>query len=417
MMSAPAATYSRWMALMMSGWVSTSSSSDARWGTPRLNSRVPMAPSSSSGRAASRSAKARRGHGEVGVARGRAVLLPGAHAKVGYTARWRAQPDRGPRRRAIAAPVGMTWTANTGMMSDGGGMLAPEMYPMPQAGGAVRRSSWTERLALVCLVMSAVCLGVAHRRYAGVARAVCRAGQRYSSPAPGRWRMREDVEPNDAAPPVARVRRCVRDRHAHQTDRDLFGWDVLPADAATRWDLHPVGRPGRHHRPAAAPVTSDPGVDRHRWSTAATGGTVQRHPEWRTRRPRADVLLPPGRYVLGVFRSGAAGALETIHRSTTASRSPGGRRCPRRATWSPTTMPLLRPRSRARPNSSGDLSGSANVYRWSIPSGAGAERWSVSLQVPIGTDTDMTHGRCRRPADPAATLRARDHGRRCGGRP
>ena len=67
MMSAPAATYSRWMALTMSGCASTSSSSDARWGTPRLNRSVPMAPSSSSGRAASRSAKTRRARERVGA--------------------------------------------------------------------------------------------------------------------------------------------------------------------------------------------------------------------------------------------------------------------------------------------------------------------------------------------------------------
>ena len=60
MMSAPAAMYSRWTAVMSSGRLSTSSSSEARCGTPRLKSSVPMAPSSSRGRAASRSAKERR---------------------------------------------------------------------------------------------------------------------------------------------------------------------------------------------------------------------------------------------------------------------------------------------------------------------------------------------------------------------
>ena len=60
MISAPAAMYSRCTAVTSSGRLSTSSSSEARWGTPRLKSRLPMAPSSSIGRSASRAAKERR---------------------------------------------------------------------------------------------------------------------------------------------------------------------------------------------------------------------------------------------------------------------------------------------------------------------------------------------------------------------
>ena len=57
MTSAPASMYSRWIAPIRSGRVSTSSSSEARCGTPRLNSSVPIAPSSRSGARLSRSAK------------------------------------------------------------------------------------------------------------------------------------------------------------------------------------------------------------------------------------------------------------------------------------------------------------------------------------------------------------------------
>ena len=59
--SAPASRYSRWVAVTSSGRVAASSSSDARWGTPRLNRSVPIAPSARSGRAARRAAKRSRG--------------------------------------------------------------------------------------------------------------------------------------------------------------------------------------------------------------------------------------------------------------------------------------------------------------------------------------------------------------------
>ena len=60
MRSAPAARYSRWMAPISSGRVSTSSSSTARCGIPRENSNVPIAPSASNGPAVSRSRKRSR---------------------------------------------------------------------------------------------------------------------------------------------------------------------------------------------------------------------------------------------------------------------------------------------------------------------------------------------------------------------
>ena len=65
--SAPASRYSRWAAPTISGWVVTSSSRQARCGTPRLNSSVPRPPSTSSGRSARRLRKRWRGE-PAGVA-------------------------------------------------------------------------------------------------------------------------------------------------------------------------------------------------------------------------------------------------------------------------------------------------------------------------------------------------------------
>ena len=54
MSSAPASRYSRCAAPTISGWLATSSSRHARWGTPRLNKSVPIPPSTRIGRLASR---------------------------------------------------------------------------------------------------------------------------------------------------------------------------------------------------------------------------------------------------------------------------------------------------------------------------------------------------------------------------
>ena len=67
--SAPASMYSRWAVTTSSGRVATSSSRQARWGTPRLKRSVPIPPSTRSGRAARRSRNRWRGEAAGYVAR------------------------------------------------------------------------------------------------------------------------------------------------------------------------------------------------------------------------------------------------------------------------------------------------------------------------------------------------------------
>ncbi len=86
MMSAPAARYSRWIAPIRSGRVWTSSSREARWGTPRENRRVPIAPSANSGPAGKAVPEAGPGVASVRFVH-RGLLLHQSAARLGDSQR------------------------------------------------------------------------------------------------------------------------------------------------------------------------------------------------------------------------------------------------------------------------------------------------------------------------------------------
>ena len=117
-----------------------------------------------------------------------------------------------------------------------------------------------------------------------------------------------DAEPNDQ-PTLATVQTgelCLEGTLA-EGDQDLVAWEVGPADATTRWSFGLQGVEDALTTLHVLRVTSEPGIEP---PTLDTGALValQSGPDDREAIPRLDVLVPAGRYVLAVFRSGPQGA-------------------------------------------------------------------------------------------------------------
>ncbi len=146
-----------------------------------------------------------------------------------------------------------------------------------------------------------------------------------------------DTEPNDTPETAAVVDGpgCIAGT-LPDSDQDLFLWTVTDAEASQPWDLdhgrcrwHGHGRqgaPGLHPHPARRP-----------WSSATRSWRWTRPwmPSGRRRPP--DVLLPAGRYLVGITRSATADGgppVDISYRATIAAGAPlpptRGRRAQRR---------------------------------------------------------------------------------------
>jgi hypothetical protein len=170
-------------------------------------------------------------------------------------------------------------------------------------------------------------------------------------------------------------------------DQDLFGWEVTAADATSRWTLTLSGVQDAVTGLDVLPVTSEPGVEPPTVSSTSLV-RIQGAPDAPDAQ-RANVLLPVGRYVLGLSRSAAAGAMDSpsIDYRFSISR---GQPLPPIGDVEPnddaaTGIPIAGPFELG-----GDISGTPDVFRWSAPGDATSGPWDLVLQVPVGTATRLT---------------------------
>ncbi|MFV2064879.1 MAG: hypothetical protein ACC726_15415, partial [Chloroflexota bacterium] len=190
-----------------------------------------------------------------------------------------------------------------------------------------------------------------------------------------------DSEPNDAPEEAQRLTGvgCMEGT-LPSGDQDLAIWEVAPSDATARWTFRVDGQAGLLTALKLFVITSDPGAPMLTVVPSQALG-IARRPEGQQAAVLEDVLLPVGRYLLGISRSALAG-LE-------GDAGPGYRyRIDRGA-----DLPML---ADTEPNDqvgeggviidatsvSGDLDGSADYYTWQV--GATDERWAIELQVPLG---------------------------------
>ena len=227
-----------------------------------------------------------------------------------------------------------------------------------------------------------------------------------------------ETEPNDAPGQAATVDGplCLSGT-LPDGDQDLLTWDVSAAEAGERWTVSLTGVPGTTTSLTLLPITSDASV-----TPVVTGNAVlelDSDPNAIGPVTQADLLVPVGRYVVGVSRSpttsgeapaGARlsgrdhrGQCDATHGRYRAERGPEARhpgaRCLR---------PLRGPRRQHRPVRLDDL---RSGCRPGVGAGSGRAGRGAPLpgaRGPVRHDPDQRRLRCRRsrqPDRPAARSR------------
>ena len=190
-----------------------------------------------------------------------------------------------------------------------------------------------------------------------------------------------EVEPNDTEVTATALQSavCVAGVLLNG-DQDLAIWEVPASDSATLWRMDLAGVPGVLTALKLFEITSEPGVE----------PIVARQPHLLEVAQAPDesgpavldgLLLPVGRYLLGISRSDLPSGRDEADAVYEFRIEPGG--CP----------PVGGDREpndsaeQATPVSdefevAGDLEGSTDDYAWTITDGA--RHWDVELQVPLG---------------------------------
>ena len=189
-----------------------------------------------------------------------------------------------------------------------------------------------------------------------------------------------EAEPNDeaATAPTLSASGCVEGT-LPATDQDLVRWEVGPGDAATRWILKVDGPYGSLTSLQLFPIVSEPGVEPP-LADQRPMLEVAVQPDALGPLTTEPVMLPVGRYLLGITRGTPAGATDP---------TTGAYRFEVMRDDAPATGVEVEPNDGAEDGTvvegefsvTGDLDGSVDHFRWTVPE---AESWSLLLEVPLG---------------------------------
>jgi hypothetical protein len=198
-----------------------------------------------------------------------------------------------------------------------------------------------------------------------------------------------EAEPNDVAETtVSFTGTACYDGMLPDEDQDLWLWEVSETDAARRWTFSLTGIPATLTSLKVIPITSEPG-------TPIRGGApvveVNVTPTGSGATTKADLLVPVGRYVLGVSRSG------TIDQSTPLRLDyrlmlEEGAPLPEPGDVEPNDQLDTATPIQGDQQLSGDLRDSVDHYRWTIPEDAPGA-WDLDLQTPAGFGGYLTISR------------------------
>lgn len=170
-----------------------------------------------------------------------------------------------------------------------------------------------------------------------------------------------------------------------QGDQDLLLWELTPIDAGAAWTLRVEGVPGARTIVDLRPVTSDPGVEPMSIGGPLLSLTIGQGGDATAALP--DILLAPGRYLLGASAGGHPAGPESAFSyrlvlERQAGLPPSGDREPNDEADSASPI-------EGAFSISGDLAGSPDTYRWSAPAGAAAA-WTLSAITQLGTSATLT---------------------------
>lgn len=198
-----------------------------------------------------------------------------------------------------------------------------------------------------------------------------------------------DAEPNDepALSTIHTGELCL-DGTLAEGDQDLLAWEVGPDDVTTRWSFGLSGVEDALTTLNLLRVSSEPGVEPPTLDTTPLVA-LQSGPDLRDAEPRLDVLVPPGRYVLAVYRSGTQDAVADpaidYHVAIVRGADLPALLDPEPNDSADTAAPVS-----GAFEVSGDLAGSDDHLRWTPDTSDPATLWRVALQVPVGESVRMT---------------------------
>jgi hypothetical protein len=170
-------------------------------------------------------------------------------------------------------------------------------------------------------------------------------------------------------------------------DQDIVAWEVPAAAAATPWSFEVSGIRGTLTSLRLLAIESEPGV-----VPVAVGRTVltlEAPPDALAPVVSDDLLLPPGRYLLAIVRSGGVDGAEPPDTSYTASVRAGAP-LPPSADAEPNDLADASSPLTGAFESSGDLQGSADHYRWTVLEPAAGTGWEIELRAVVGANVTLT---------------------------
>ena len=195
-----------------------------------------------------------------------------------------------------------------------------------------------------------------------------------------------EAEPNDAPELAATLRSpvCVSGT-LPDGDQDLYLWEVSAAEATTPRTLVLEGVPGTLTALQVLPITSEPGV-----TPPAVGGavlTVSSDPLAGGPTTEPGILLPPGRYLLGISRSPLPDGSSPTGVDYGFAIEPGAGLLPDTEPNDDATTAVPVAGAFAV---SGDASGSSDVYAWTLSEEDAARAWQLDVQGQVGASNFLT---------------------------
>ncbi len=190
-----------------------------------------------------------------------------------------------------------------------------------------------------------------------------------------------DTEPNDTEDQVEPLTApsCI-DGTLPASDQDLFLWTIDDSQRGQRWTISLEGVRDTDTGLKILAISSDPGV------TPIVAGSqllaIDSGPE-SGRGEAADVMFTPGRYLLGISRSGTPDGGEPTTFDYHVRIAPGTETPPARDHEPNDDAKHGTPVSGAF-SASGDLQGSDDYIAWTLSAQDANQRWHVSIQSEIG---------------------------------
>ena len=197
-----------------------------------------------------------------------------------------------------------------------------------------------------------------------------------------------EEEPNDAPENAAAfaVPGCVAGT-IPDGDQDIWTWDVSDAGAARPWTISLAGPVASLTTLTLVPVTSDPSVTPPEFGAPIL--ELSYTPADIDPVHRSDVLVPGGRYLVGIARTTAPDSSAPSDTSYAVTIEPG------------TDLPAL---GEQEPNDdikhatpvadafalSADMGTSADFYRWRIGAVDATKGWTLDLATGLGVDAEIS---------------------------